>query len=99
SKQYEGWPKTIGQFGNLGEQVFRLPNVKGKGSDDPVLQVIESATGEVVYTVRISGDTFQPPVPRAGIYTVRLTDGEKTGSITATATGRPNKMLLTVELE
>ena len=99
SKQYTGWPKTIGQFGNLGEQAFRLPNVKANGAEAPVLQVIENATGEVVYTVRIAGNTFQPPVPRAGEYSVKFTDGEKTGSVTATATGRPNKMRLTVELE
>lgn len=99
SEQYAGWPRTIGQFDNLGRQKFWLASVKAEGAEDPVLQVIEDATGEVVYTVRILGDTFQPPVPRAGQYTVKFTDGEKQGSVTATATGRPNRMLLTVELE
>ncbi len=39
---------------------------------DPVLQVIDDFSREVVYTLRVQGQRFQPPVPEEGKYTLRL---------------------------
>jgi hypothetical protein len=49
---------------------------------DPVVQVIDEADGEIVYTLRIKGDSFTPKVFKAGKYTVKVgelgTDKAKT---------------------
>lgn len=71
--QYEGWPRTIPQLDNYGRKaVAFLPTLKCKGIRDPVVQVIDEADGEIVYTLRIEGDTFQPKVFRKGKYTLKI---------------------------
>ena len=40
------------------------------GTTDPVVQVIDQEKGEVVYTLRIRGTSFQPWVFEDGIYRV-----------------------------
>ena len=49
-----------------------LPRLTVVGMHDPVVQVTEDATGEVVYTLRIAGDTVTLPVFAPGAYTVRV---------------------------
>jgi hypothetical protein len=72
-RQYPGWPITIQQTDNYGRKpVAYLPTLKVSGMNDPVIQVIEEATGEVVYTLRIKGAEFQPKVFAMGKYTVRI---------------------------
>ena len=39
---------------------------------NPVVQVVSELGGEVVYTIRIQGTRFSPPVFDAGPYTVRV---------------------------
>jgi len=41
-----------------------------------VVQVIDEADGEVVYTIRIKGNAFRPKVFREGRYTVKVGDQE-----------------------
>lgn len=63
AQQYPGWPRTISQFdnynppswGKLGELTFNV--------DSPVVQLIDSESGDVLYTVRIKGRTFIPTAP------------------------------------
>ena len=77
TKQYPGWPKTIHQLANYGRKaVVYLPTLKVGGMQDPVVQVIDEADGEVVYTVRIKGREFRPKVFREGKYTVKVGDQE-----------------------
>ncbi len=42
------------------------------GMEDPVVQVISEAGGDVLYTIRIQGDRFTPKVFAPGSYTVRI---------------------------
>jgi hypothetical protein len=71
SKQYPGWPRTISQldnynppsWGKLGELTF---DVK-----DPVIQLIDTATSEVLYTVRVSGNRFAPAAPHGKTFIVK----------------------------
>lgn len=71
SKQYPGWPRTISQFdnynppswGKLGELTFDVEN--------PVVQLIDAATQEVLYTVRASGKTFTAGAPKDATVMVR----------------------------
>ena len=75
-RQYTGWPKTIAQTDNYGRKaVAWLPKLEVSGQEDPVVQVVEEATGEVVYTLRINGTSFRPKVFAKGKYTVKVGEG------------------------
>ena len=71
SKQYAGWPRTISQFdnynppswGELSELTFEV--------EDPVVQVVNSKNGAVLYTVRATGKVFTPRAPKDGVFTVK----------------------------
>ena len=65
------------------------------GVENPVVQVVEEASGEVLYTIRVQGNHFQPPVYSPGKYTVKAgrdkPDGKEITGIEAaekTAAGR-----------
>jgi hypothetical protein len=76
-KQYPGWPVTINQEDNYGRQAFAyLPTLTLTGREDPVVQVVEEASGEIVYTLRINGDSYRPRVFAEGSYTLRVGEGE-----------------------
>ena len=61
--QHPGWPKTISQFDNYGrEPEGWLPTIKISGDPDPVVEIINQTTGELVYIVRIKGNEFIPKV-------------------------------------
>ncbi len=67
-----GWPVSFSQLENDGRRpAGYLPVIQFKGIVDPVVQVVEEKSGEVVYTLRIKGKEFRPPVFHAGSYTVR----------------------------
>ena len=71
--QYAGWPKTIRQLDNYARKPAAwLPTIKVTGLTDPVVQIIDEAAGEIVYTLRIQGRSFQPWVFKAGTYTVQV---------------------------
>lgn len=87
--QYPGWPRTISQFDNynppswgmLGELTFDIEN--------PVVQIVDSSSGEILYTVRAAGNTFTPRVPKGKSFTVKagkdsadtvIVDGATAGS-------------------
>lgn len=46
------------------------------GAEDPVVQVIDQQRAAPVYTLRINGQTFRPHVFRAGVYTIRVGEGD-----------------------
>ena len=69
---YPGWPITISQFDNYGRAAKAyLPTLKFQGMTDPVVQVVEEKTGDIVYTVRAKGGSFRPKVFSPGAYTIR----------------------------
>ncbi|MDZ4688317.1 MAG: metallophosphoesterase family protein [Planctomycetaceae bacterium] len=74
--QYPGWPLTVSQLDNYGrEPIAWLPTLVIDGPDDPVVQIVDEDSGDVVYTVRINGRRFAPKVFREGTYTVRIGEG------------------------
>ena len=70
-KQYPGWPRTISQFdnyrppswGTLGEISFDV--------QDPVVQIVDGANDEVLYTVRVKGNKFTPYAPNGRSFIVK----------------------------
>lgn len=80
--QFPGWPITVTQAANDGRKpVAWLPLLKFKELENPIVQVIEEATGEIVYTMRVTGKEFQPAVYRTGKYTIRYGQDRATHSI------------------
>ena len=73
AKPYPGWPRTIDQLDNYGRTPTQyLPTLRITGMTDPVVQVIQEETGEIVYTVRISGREFRPKVFMHSRYTIKV---------------------------
>ncbi|MDA3821623.1 MAG: alkaline phosphatase D family protein [Bacteroidales bacterium] len=74
---FPGWPKTISIFDNYNRPIRTwLPNYKVIGLDNnPVFKVTNETSGEILYTVRIPGNSYQPGVfTYGGDYTVSIGD-------------------------
>jgi len=70
---FPGWPIRINQLDNYGRKAQAwLPEIRVNGLQNPVVQVIQQQTGEIVYTLRINGLSFQPKVFAPGSYTLRV---------------------------
>jgi hypothetical protein len=71
--QFPGWPITVSMVDNDGRKPAAwLPELAFEGGVDAVVQVVEEKSGEILYTWRASGATFQPPVFAPGVYTVKV---------------------------
>lgn len=71
--QYPGWPVTIEMRHNDGRGVVGyLPTLQFEGASSPVVQVTNQETKEVLYTIRVQGDSFRAPVYAAGTYQVSV---------------------------
>ena len=82
-KQFPGWPVKITQDDNYARKaVAYLPTLKITGQTDPVVQVIEESTGEIVYTLRVKGTSFRPKVFAKGKYTVKVGEGDSVKTVT-----------------
>lgn len=69
---YPGWPITFNMAENDGrEPTGYLPELKFSQSN-PVVQVFNESNQEVLYTIRVKGDSFKPPVFATGTYTVNV---------------------------
>ncbi len=72
---YPGWPITVNMEDNDGRQVHGyLPELTFE-QPNPVVQVLREDDGEILYTMRVTGDRFRPRVYAAGNYTVRAGTG------------------------
>ncbi len=74
--QYTGWPITVTQEDNYARKpVAWLPTVKAN-IDNPVVQIIDETSNEVVYTLRVNGRQWQPKTFRVGPHTIRVSTGD-----------------------
>ncbi len=77
AKPYEGWPVKFKQMDNYAKQpAAYLPALEISGRPDPVVQVIDEESQEVIYTLRIRGNSFRPPVFKKGLFTIVVGEGE-----------------------
>ena len=76
--QYEGWPRTIPMESNYGREAAGwLPELNVTGMENPVVQVIDERSLEVLYSLRIRGASFRPKVfDLEGTYTVVVGEQE-----------------------
>lgn len=71
AQPYNGWPIVIDQLDNgLWGAEWELDRIETAGYMSPVVQVQDESNGEVVYTLRITGESFKPLVRSAGSYKV-----------------------------
>ncbi len=70
--QFPGWPQTVDMAANDGRKVTGWLTPMHFETESIVVQVIEESTGEVVYTRRVTGGSFTPPVFARGTYTIRF---------------------------
>lgn len=72
-EQYPGWPITVRNDDNDGRSpVAWLPELLIEGVERPVVQVVADSDGEILYTIRVRENPFQPPVYTAGTFTVQI---------------------------
>lgn len=74
AEQYPGWPASFTMADNYGRAaVAYLPTLNVEGlNNPPVIQVVEEASGEIIYTVRALEASFQPKVFADGSYTIHV---------------------------
>jgi hypothetical protein len=78
AKQYTGFPVTIKQEDNYSRKAHSfLPTIKVTGEINPMIQVRNQLTEEIVYTLRINGTSFAPKVFNKGTYTIIVGEGKK----------------------
>lgn len=74
-KQYPGWPRTINMEDNYSKRAYKwLPTVQVNDVENPVVQVINEDTKEIVYTLRINGKQYYPKVFEEGEYSLVVSD-------------------------
>lgn len=73
SAQYTGWPVTFDYLENYARKpAAYLPTLRFQGVEDPVVQVVDEAGGDIVYTLRVKGTRFRPWVLAPGSYTIHV---------------------------
>lgn len=76
SKQYTGWPITISQRDNFNPRTaFKLPILE-ISKENQVVTLRDNSTEEVLSSLRISGEKYQPIVVKKGTYTVEIGEGK-----------------------
>jgi alkaline phosphatase D len=78
AKPYDDWPITVDQLDNgFPREGLTLGTIESPDVSDPVIQVIDQANGEIIYSLRIQGNSFEPKVRRAGVYTVKILEPDQ----------------------
>jgi len=71
AQQYPGWPRTISQFDNYDPPSWGALGTLTFDVEDPVVQLVDQQTDEVLYTVRVRGKTFAPRAPKGRAFVVK----------------------------
>ncbi|MGI9240918.1 MAG: alkaline phosphatase D family protein, partial [Verrucomicrobiales bacterium] len=90
--QFPDWPVTINQTDNDGRTPSGfLPVVYSGASENPVVSVYDETSGDLIYSQRVLGNSFRPPVyDTASTYRVELAFGDDPVSQTiANQSGAP----------
>ena len=73
SDQFPGWPLQISYLDNYARKAWGyLPTIKIKNGKNPVIQITNEQTGEIEYTLRIRGNSWQPKVFGPGKYKIKV---------------------------
>lgn len=98
SKQYPGWPVTISQFDNFNPKVtYALPKLE-ISKENQVVTIRKSETQEVVSSVRIMGNSYQPKVLELGSYLIEVGEGTSVKKYYDVISKKKNKSKLVVKI-
>lgn len=96
AKQYPGWPITIKQEDNFfiknGYQLPKLSFTK----EDQVVTVKEQHTGELVISIRIKGNEYQPKVLCRGEYMILVGEGDDVKRYEKVVAKKKNKEIIKI---
>ena len=71
--QYLGWPIKTDQYANDGRKIVGwLPELRFAKGVNPVIQVIDGAKGEVLYSARAKRNSFKPRVYLTSKHTIKV---------------------------
>ncbi len=71
TQQYPGWPRTITQFDNYSPPSWETLGKLTFDVENPVVQLIDNDSGEILYTVRTLGKSYTPPAPEGKSFTIK----------------------------
>lgn len=79
TRQYPGWPVSVHQFDNaFSSSKIVLPKLLVKGRKDSVVKIYDEKSGDLILSLRINGDSFQPRVGQQGLYKIVVESDGKT---------------------
>ncbi|WP_456516753.1 alkaline phosphatase D family protein [Aquimarina sp. 433] len=97
SKQYFGWPITISQTDNFKiKNGFELPTLL-LNKENQVVSIRDSYTKELISSIRVKGETYQPKVLKKGEYDVEIGEGNLKKIIYKILSRKKNKEKLQVK--
>lgn len=98
SKQYDGWPITFNQTDNFAiKDGFELPTLQ-ISKNNQVVTVRNNYTKEVISSLRISGNNYQPKVMHSGEYTIEVGEGKSVKRFYDIVAKKKDKSTLKVNL-
>ena len=71
AQQYPGWPRTISQFDNYSPASWGKLKPIQFAFEDPVVQLIDSKSKEIIYTVRAHGREIELHAPKGRTFDVK----------------------------
>lgn len=99
--QFPGWPKTMHMLDNYERKsTGDLPMISVRGMKEPVVQIEDEKTKQVVYTLRLQSSDFRPMVFSKGPFTVRVGElgTERVRTFTGvTPAGKKKKAMLVAD--
>jgi len=71
AKQFKAWPKVISQLDNYSPADWGKLGTLTFNKENPLVQLVEKESGEILYTLRIKGKTFTPHVPHGKSFMIK----------------------------
>jgi len=71
AEQYPGWPKLIPQIDNYNPPSWGKLGELSFNKENPVVQLVDLESREILYTLRINGNQFTPHAPKGRSFIVK----------------------------
>lgn len=97
AKQYPGWPRTISQFDNYNPPSWGKLGTLTFDIENPVVQLIDYDSNEVLYTVRVPGTTFTPSAPEGKQFVIKAGKDAPTTTVAKAAAVGSEPMTVTLD--
>lgn len=98
SKQYKGWPITINQIDNYTiKNGYELPELH-ISKPNQVVSVRNQKTKELISSIRINGNNYQPKTIDKGTFIIEIGEGNEKKIIQNIIAKKRNKSTKTIEL-